>query len=100
MIEGREVSNLNLLKVEAVVSAPVLPAAPAVPLPVAPVQAQAAPPPAPSPGLQSNGSSSSFHTSPVLCSITPPCAGGYVGVTSTPGWPDARPVVSFDSNMC
>ena len=49
----------------AVVSAPVLPAVPAVPLPVAPVQAQAAPTSALSAGPQSNGSYSSFHTSPM-----------------------------------
>ena len=83
----------------AVVAAPVLPGVPAVPIPVAPVQAQAAPPTAPSAGPQSNGSYSSLHTSPMLCSITPPWTGGYVGVTTTPGWPDARPVVGFDSHL-
>ena len=79
-------------------AAPISPAAPVVPLPVAPVQAQGAPPPAPSAGLQSYGSSSSFNTSPMLCSMTSPWTGGFVGVTSTPGWPDARPVGAFDSN--
>ena len=66
------------------------------------------PPPAPSaglfgqdppPGVQSSGISSSTQILPMLCSITPPWTGGYVGVTSTPGWPDARPVRGFDSNM-
>ena len=80
-------------------SAPVLPAVPAVPLPVASIQAQAAAPPALSAGTQSYGSYSSFHTPPMQCSITPTWTGGCVGVTSTPGWPDARPVGDFDSNM-
>ena len=77
--------------------------APAVPLPVAPVYVQAPPPVVPSadspPGVQSNGSSSSTHILPMLCSITPSWTGGYVGVTSTPGWPDARPLGGLDSNM-
>ena len=74
-----------------------LPAAPAVPSPMAtPVHASS---PASTPGVQSNGSSSST-TLPMLCSITPPWTGGCVGgVTSTPGWPEARLDGSLDGNM-
>ena len=35
----------------------------------------------------------------IIDPITPTWTGGYVGVTSTPGWPDARPEGDFDSNM-
>ena len=95
----RDIPRRRLLNEFATVSAPVLPSVPAVPLPVASIQAQAAAPPALSEGTQSYGSYSSFHTSPMQCSITPPWTGGCVGVTSTPGWPAARPVGDFDSNM-
>ena len=65
--------NSQILDLTPTVVSAASPAVPAVPQPVAPVQA-AAPP-------------------------APPWAGGYVGVTSTPGWPDARPVGGIDSNL-
>ena len=77
-------------------------AGPAVPSFPAPVQT-----PAPSAGLmgqyptpvvQSNGSPSSTPSYPMLCSITPPWAGGYVGdVKTTPGWSEARPTGGLDN---
>ena len=52
----------------------------------------------PTPVVQSNGSPSSTPSYPMLCSITPPWAGGYVGdVKTTPGWSEARPTGGLDN---
>jgi hypothetical protein len=65
----------------------------AVPQPTTPLA-----PPTPPP---SNGTTSSTPIIPMLCSTTTPhwlggCTGG---VTSSPGWPEARPLGGFDCNL-